>query len=88
VATTEHPKEVVLDERRRTSLAKLGRKEDSRYIVEEYPDGTLVWIPAVTITAVELAALKDPKLRASFDKARTVDPSKLRRRGSFRKYAG
>jgi len=34
-------REVVLDERRRTSLAKVGRKVDARYLVEEFPDGTL-----------------------------------------------
>jgi hypothetical protein len=80
-------REIVLDARRRTSLAKIGRKEDSRYLVQEYADGTLVWIPAVTISAVELAALKNPELRDSFDRTRTLDPATLRRRGSFRQYA-
>jgi hypothetical protein len=80
-------REVVLDERRRTSLAKVGRKGDARYLVEEFPDGTLVLTPAVTISAAEFAALGDPELRAAFDQAADLKGVKLRRRGSFRQYA-
>jgi hypothetical protein len=80
-------REVVLDERRRTSLAKVGRKQDGRYLVEEFPDGTLVFTPAVTISAVELAALTNPDLRAAFDRAADLEGVKLRSRGSFRRYA-
>lgn len=79
--------EVVLDERRRTSLAKVGRKGDDRYLVEEFPDGTLVLTPAVTVSAVEFASLVNPDLRAVFDRAADLRGVKLRRRGSFRKYA-
>jgi hypothetical protein len=80
-------REVLLDERRRTSLAKVGRKQDGRYLVEEYPDGTLVFTPAVTVSVVELAALTNPTLRAALDQAADLKGVKLRSRGSFRKYA-
>jgi len=80
-------REVVLDERRRTSLAKVGRKVDARYLVEEFPDGTLILTPAVTVSAAEFSALADPKLRAAIDRAADLKGVKLRRRGSFRHYA-
>ncbi|MFN2606769.1 MAG: hypothetical protein ABR511_02550 [Acidimicrobiales bacterium] len=80
-------KEIVVDERRRTSLAKVGRKQDRRYLVEEFDDGTLVFTPAVTVTALELAALRDPQLRASLEAARTGDRIGLGDRGSFSRFA-
>jgi hypothetical protein len=46
-----------LDERRRVSLAKFGRREDLEYLVDEQPDGTLILTPAVTVPAEELARL-------------------------------
>jgi hypothetical protein len=82
----QRAKEIVLDERRRASLAKVGRKGDRRYLVEEFEDGTLVLTPAVTISAVELAALRDPTVLDAIEKARTGDRSTLRSRGSFSKY--
>lgn len=45
---------VELDERRRTSLGKVGRREHTRYLVEEQPDGTLIWRPAVVVPEHEL----------------------------------
>ena len=33
---------IELDARRRLSFGKIGRKQDTRYIVDEQPDGTLV----------------------------------------------
>jgi hypothetical protein len=50
---------VELDERRRTSLGKVGRKEHSRYLVEEQPDGTLIWRPAVVVPEHELRFMRD-----------------------------
>lgn len=79
--------EIVLDERRRTSLAKVGRKEDRRYLVDELDDGTIVLTPALTVSRVELAALSDPAVRDALDQARTGDRRRLRRRGSFARYA-
>jgi len=45
---------VELDERRRTSLGRVGRKEHTRYLVEEQSDGTLIWRPAVVVPEHEL----------------------------------
>lgn len=74
------PKEIVLDDRGRTSLARVRTHNYDRYTVEEYPDGTLVLTPAVTISAVELAALRDDKVRDAIKKAKTGDRSTLRPR--------
>ncbi len=63
------PKEIVVDERRRTSLAKVGRKDDTRYLVEEFEDGSLLLVPAFTISALELAVLRNPRLRESLERA-------------------
>jgi hypothetical protein len=72
--------ELVVDERGRTSLARVRRHDYDRYMVEEFDDGTLVLTPAVTVSAVELAALRDPTLMAAVAKAKTGDRSQLRRR--------
>jgi hypothetical protein len=72
--------ELVVDERGRTSLARVRSHHYDRYIVEEFPDGTLVLTPAVTISAVELAALSDPVVRAAVAAAKSGDQSELRRR--------
>jgi hypothetical protein len=72
--------ELVVDERGRTSLARVRSHHYDRYMVEEFPDGTLVLTPAVTISAVELAALRDPAVRAAVAAAKSGDQSELRRR--------
>lgn len=72
--------EIVLDERGRTSLARVRRRDFDRYTVEEYDDGTLVLTPAVTISALELAALRDDKVRQAISEAKGADPTTLRRR--------
>lgn len=72
--------ELVVDDRGRTSLARVRSHHYDRYIVEEFPDGTLVLTPAVTISAVELAALSDPVVRAAVAAAKSGDQSQLRRR--------
>ena len=72
--------ELIVDERGRTSLARVRSHAHDRYIVEEFPDGTLVLTPAVTISAVELAALRDPAVRAAVTEAKSGDRTKLRRR--------
>jgi hypothetical protein len=72
--------ELVVDERGRTSLARVRTHDYDRYIVEEFTDGTLVLTPAVTISAVELAALRNPAVRAAIAKAKTGDRSQFRRR--------
>lgn len=70
-------KELVLDERRRTSLAKVGRRSDSRYLVQEFPDGTLVLTPAVTVSSAEWAALSNPDVMRAIDKARSTGDRQL-----------
>lgn len=72
--------ELVVDERGRTSLARVRSHDYDRYIVEEFPDGTLVLTPAVTISALELAALSDPTVRAAVAAAKSGDRSQVRRR--------
>lgn len=79
--------EITLDARRRTSLAKVGRRDDTKYLAETHDDGTIVLIPAATVSKLELAALRDPRLRKRMEDAATVDPATLIRRGSFAEYA-
>jgi hypothetical protein len=81
-------KEVVLDERRRTSLAKVGRKQDQRYLAESFDDGTIVLTPAVTISAVELAVLADPKARKALRRAADRPKPRLTSRGTFSRRVG
>lgn len=73
-------RELIVDDRGRTSLARVRDHEYDKYMVEEFPDGTLVLTPAVTISAVELAALRDPAVRAAVAEAKAGDRSKLLRR--------
>jgi hypothetical protein len=42
---------IELDARRRTSFGRVGRKEHTRYIVEERQDGTMLLTPAVVVPA-------------------------------------
>jgi hypothetical protein len=72
--------ELVVDERGRTSLTRVRSHDYDRYLVEEFPDGTLVLTPAVTISAVELAALRDPVVRSAIAAAKSGDRSEMRRR--------
>jgi hypothetical protein len=74
------PGELVVDERGRTSLARVRSHSYDRYTVEEFSDGTLVLTPAITISPVELAALRDPVVMAAVAEAKTGDRSALRRR--------
>ena len=80
-------KEIVVDDRRRTSLAKVGRKGDSRYLVEEFPDGSLLLVPAVTVSALELAVLRDDALRELLVRSRDAKPEEFTSLGSFAQYA-
>jgi hypothetical protein len=51
-----------------------------RYTVEEFPDGTLVLTRAITVSPLELAALRDPAVMAAVAEAKTGDRSGLQRR--------
>ncbi len=87
----QQAREISLDHRRRTSLARIGRPSDYRYLIEELPDGTVILTPAITLSKVELAALSDPEVRAAMDRAaaRTASAERaaLRSRGSFARFA-
>ncbi len=73
-------KEVIVDERGRTSLARVRSHDYDRYTAEEFPDGTLLLTPVVTISAWELAALRDPKVMAAVAAYKAGDRSELRPR--------
>ncbi len=73
-------KEIVVDDRGRTSLARVRTRQFDRYTVEEQPDGTLILTPAITVSPVELAALRDPAVTAAVATAKAGDRSGLRRR--------
>ena len=66
---------VELDSRRRVALGRLGNPEHDRYLVTEHPDGTLVFAPAVVMTAHEAALLRHPELVEQI-KADQADPSR------------
>ena len=77
-------KTITLDARRRTSLAKVGRKDDQQYLVEEHPDGRLVLTPATLVPAWEAELLSSPEVRAAFDRAAATPKHDTVSRGSFR----
>jgi hypothetical protein len=72
--------ELVVDERGRTSLARVRSHNYDRYTTEEFPDGTLVLTPAITISPLELAALQDQAVMAAVAEAKAGDRTKLRSR--------
>lgn len=78
---------VVLDGRRRTSLARVGAPGDTRYIAETFEDGSILLTPAVLVEKWELAALSNPDIRAALDGALAATPDQLVSRGSFSGYA-
>jgi hypothetical protein len=73
---------VELDHRRRTSLGKVGRKEHTRYLVEEQADGTLIWRPAAVVPEHELRFLEAyPEVYAGIRAQQAnPDPERLRDR--------
>lgn len=46
-----------LDERRRATFGRIGRKEDTLYEVTEHPDGSLLLTPVVVMSVAEHALL-------------------------------
>lgn len=62
--------EIDVDSRGRTSLARVRTRRFDRYLVEEFPDGTLVLTPAVSVSPVELAAFAHPEVAAAIAAAR------------------
>jgi hypothetical protein len=79
-AAAHPPVLVELDDRRRTALGKVGRKEHTRYLVEEQSDGTLIWHPAVVMPEHELRFMTaHPEAYAEI-RRRQADPDPARRR--------
>ena len=74
---------VELDSRRRVALGRLGRPEHRRYLVREESDGTLVFTPAVVMTAHEAALLCHRELIDQIE-ADQADPAKAVRSPSRR----
>lgn len=87
MTTQPRREEIVLDSRRRTSLAKVGVPGDTRYIAETLKDGSILLTPAITIEKWELAALSKPEVRAALDGALAATSDHLVSRGSFAAYA-
>jgi hypothetical protein len=71
---------VDVDERGRASLARVRSHNYDQYTAEQMPDGTLILTPAVTISAIELAALRDPDIRKAIDAASSGDRTGVRSR--------
>lgn len=69
------PELVELDARRRVALGRIGNPEHNRYLVTEHSDGTLVFAPAVVMTAHEAALLRHPELVEQI-KADRADPTR------------
>ena len=70
---------IELDERRRASLGRIGRPEHTRYLVEEEPDGTLVFTPAVVMPELEAKLLANRELVERIE-ANRADPTRLVKR--------
>ena len=69
--TTTLPTLLELDERRRTSLNKIGQAQHRRYIVTENADGSILLSPAVVMTELEARFRSDPALMNEIERRRT-----------------
>lgn len=67
-----------VDERRRTTLSKLGHHR--QYLGEELPDGTVVLHPAIVMSEVQARLLAAPALLAQLTEANGLDDAALLRR--------
>ncbi len=72
-------KEITVDQRGRTSLARVRSRNHDRYLAEELPNGTLVLTPAVTISTLELAILQDQEAMRAIRRAKSGDRSGMHR---------
>ena len=70
-ATSTLPTLLELDERRRTSLNKIGQSQHRRYLVTENPDGSILLSPAVVMSELEARFQSDPALMADIEHRRT-----------------
>lgn len=79
--------EVEVDARRRVSLGRVGRREHSRYIVEENDEGVIRLIPAKTIPAREAFVWENPEVMKSLQRGmEQAATGKVRSLGSFAEY--
>ena len=67
-----------LDDRRRTTLSKVGHHR--RYLAEELADGTVVLHPAVVMTEVQARLLGAPDLLFALTEANALETEALVRR--------
>jgi hypothetical protein len=67
-----------VDERRRTTLSKLGHHR--QYLGEELPDGTVVLHPAIVMSEVQARLLAAPALLAQLTEANGLQGTALLRR--------
>ncbi len=68
---------VQVDARKRVSLGSLA--EHAQYLARATPDGTIIFEPAVVITAAERAFLGDPELVAALGEV-NANPERRRQR--------
>ncbi len=90
MATTDFRRagEVELDARRRLSLGKAGKREHTRYLVEENDEGEIRLIPVVSVPARELFVWNNPELLASLRRGlEDAAAGRVVYRGSFSRYA-
>lgn len=80
-AESHPPVLVELDDRRRTALGKVGRKEHTRYLVEEQADGTLIWRPAAVVPEHELKFMEAHPEEYARIRQQQAAPDPARRRG-------
>ncbi len=70
-----------LDARRRTSFGKIGRNQDTRYIVETFDNGEIHLTPAVVMSEREAQVLRDAalqeRLRSRVERAKAGETVKL-----------
>lgn len=84
----QEPVLVELDHRRRTGLGKIGRKEHTRYLVEEKADGTLIWRPAVVVPEHELRFMRAHPEEYAEIRRNQASPDPERRRERPRRATG
>jgi hypothetical protein len=63
---------VELDDRRRTSLGRIGHTEHRRYIADVHLDGTIVLKPAQIVTEAQLRFLATSEAMRQVDEAQTA----------------
>lgn len=61
--------EVQVDNRRRISLSAAGVAENSRFMVQQYPDGTIILTPMVSVPLRELELLSSPEFMEMYGSA-------------------